>query len=156
VLAACNFEGRFDAALISTYGYRANWGRVHWRLNDGAHAVTFGVTTQSLVNKTVCQTGVATTGISGELALFTRCGIVTSVHSAPTIDGDDGELFHVTFGRANYASALGDSGAAVVWPTAYGFGAAGIHHGKISVGGDPLFSLWTVLANDWNLFLSPP
>lgn len=143
-------SGSFDAALITTYNIRNNWGRVHVSTFDDAHPVTFGVTTHGLLNQTVCQTGFVTTGMDGLSAPSTRCGVVTSLTYRPA------GAYNATFGRATYVRNHGDSGAAVYWPTGYGFGAAGLHSRSVNEAASPgIFSRFSVVASAWGLTVSP-
>lgn len=151
---ACQYGGNRDGALITTSGYRNNWGRIHWTGTDDAHPVTFGVTTHNLLNQTVCQTGVATTGMNGNSAIAARCGLVSSMSSrSPCGGASPAWLF--TLGAVSYVRAPGDSGAGVVWPTGYGFGAAGTHSCVGFGGTGAIFSRFSVMANAWGLTVSP-
>ena len=154
VTAAKNNGGSFDAQLITTAGYRNNWGRVHKTFADDAHAVTFGCTSgHDLLNKTVCQTGAKTTCSSGNCNLFARCALVTSLSFRPPSYGD--APYAAAFGWADYLNDHGDSGAAVYWSTGYGFGAAGIHGGGYAGGYGAYFSRFSVIAAAWGLSVSP-
>lgn len=153
--ASCEYGGDSDGALISTFGHRTNWGRVHWRSTDN-HQVTFGVTTQNLINQTVCQTGWNTTGPSGDLNTISRCGVVSSTTSTSPCTGNS-PAWTAALGAANYRRAGGDSGAGVIWPTGYGFGAAGTHSCQGFNGGTQgaIFSRFSVMANQWGLSITP-
>jgi hypothetical protein len=154
VASACLNQGQVDAALISTYGYRNNIGRIHWTSTDYLHAVIFAVSTQNLTGQTVCQTGAETTGLSGDMALYPiRCAPVSTMTFRPACCGDDGLPWSASFLRADYPSAQGDSGAAVVWPTGYGFGAAGLH--KSASGLAHWATQFRHVASTWGLTLSP-
>lgn len=151
---ACQYGGNRDGALITTAGYRNNWGRVHWTFSDDAHPVTFGVTTHNLVNQTVCQTGATTTGMDGNSNFSARCGLVSSMASrSPCGGASPAWLF--ALGAASYLRAPGDSGAGVIWPTGYGFGAAGTHSCVGFGGTGAIFSRFSVMANAWGLTPSP-
>lgn len=142
-------SGSMDAGAITTHGYRNNWGRIHNTTKDDAHPVTFGVTTHNLLNQTVCQTGYVTTGLDGLQNSSARCGTVTSVSYRPNA------AFNATFGSATYMRNHGDSGAGVYWPTAYGFGAAGLHSRSVNESKTPgIFTRYSVVASAWGLSLS--
>jgi hypothetical protein len=151
---ACQYGGDMDASAITTYPYRNNWGRIHWTSTDWSLPVAFPVTTQDLVGQTVCQTGATTTGMTGDNALGTRCGTVSSTSSkSPCAAASPAWTF--SLGAASYVRAGGDSGAGVVWPTIYGFGAAGTHSCQGFGGTGAIFSRYSVMASKWGLSLSP-
>jgi hypothetical protein len=151
--SACQYGGDADGALISTFGHRVNWGRIHYTSTDWDEPVTFGVSTHSLEGQTVCQTGASTTGMSGDLNTSSRCGnVISTAASSPC--GGANPAWTFSLGRASYLRNSGDSGAGVVWPTIYGFGAAGTHSciGFNSTGA--IFSRYSVMANKWGLSLT--
>ena len=119
--AARRDSGSFDAAAITTFNVRNNWGRIHVNANDWSHAVTFGVSTQNVINQTVCQNGYKTTGMDGLSNQAARCGVVSSLSFRPTFSHE------AAFDVAGYQRTGGDSGAGVDWPTGFGLGAAGLH-----------------------------
>jgi hypothetical protein len=150
VAAATQDSGSFDAALITTFNFRNNWGRIHVDSTDWSHPVTFGVSTQSLINQTVCTSGFVTTGLDGLANPSTRCGVVSSLTFRPSGPYD------AAFGVANYRRNHGDSGAGVYWPTGFGFGAAGLHSRGIAEAPTPgVFSRFSVIASAWGLQMSP-
>lgn len=127
---------------------------MHWTSSDWGHTITFGVTTQSLTGQTVCQTGATTTGLTGDLNISGRCGIVTAMTALNPCSGPSFP-WTTSFGQANYMRGGGDSGAAVVWPTYYGYGAAGIHSCQGNTENSGTFTRYSVIANTWGLTLSP-
>ena len=150
-VALIEHSGRLDVAAISTWGTRNNWGRLHLNLWADRQPVTFAVSSHYLVGQTVCNTGWASTGLSGRDGWYTQCGVVSSQTYRP----DFGEP---VWGLASYASAYGDSGAGVYWPTGYGNGAAGIVKGVAVLGpGDvrSVFSRMPVILGAWGMSLSP-
>ena len=152
--AACGYGGAVDGALITTYGFRNNYGGVHWYSYDYVHRVTFGVTNHALVNQTVCQTGATTTGMTGDQQIYNRCGIVSSLSSGSPC-GNASPAWTMSLGAASYVRASGDSGAGVVWPTGYGFGAAGTHSCVGFSGTGAIFSRFSVMASQWGLTITP-
>jgi hypothetical protein len=156
-LAARNVSGTYDAALISTHGARAIVGRYHRTYDDFAAPVTFAVTSHNLVGQTVCQSGMRTTGLTGNANLTARCGTVQTVAYRPIVPG---YTYTAASGRATYRACSGDSGSAVVWPTIYGYGGAGIHKGSNKPPGetcsnDAFFTRLPVVMNAWGLTLQP-
>lgn len=150
VAAARQDGGSFDAGAITTFNVRNNWGRIHVDANDWSHPITFGVSTQDLINQTVCTSGFVTTGMDGFGNPATRCGVVSSLSYRPPGSYD------ATFGVASYRRNHGDSGAGVYWPTGFGFGAAGLHSRSINEAPTPgVFSRFSVVANAWGLQMSP-
>lgn len=149
----CRYQGSVDAAIISTSGFRNNYGAIHYTSSDYIHPVTFAVTTQNLMGQTLCQTGARTTGLSGDLALSSRCATVSSMTFRPSCCGQDGLPWSASFLRVDYASDYGDSGAGVIWPTGYGFGAAGLH--KAASGNVHWATQFRHVAFIWSLTLSP-
>ena len=156
VAATCQFGGSIDAALISTYGYRNNIGRVHYTSSDHLHPITFPWTVQAISGATVCQTGFRTTGISGNDAVVNRCGVVDSILANPRT-GHASPPTTASYGHANYWCQSGDSGASIVWPTAFGFGAVGIHSAGAPTSGafNCYFTRFDLIAQMWGLSLSP-
>jgi hypothetical protein len=152
--SACGYGGSIDGALITTFGFRNNYGGVHWYSYDYVHKVTFGVTNHALVNQTVCQTGATTTGMTGDEQVFNRCGTVSSLASGSPCGGAS-PAWTLGLGAASYLRAPGDSGAGVVWPTGYGFGAAGTHSCVGFGGVGAIFSRFSVMANQWGLTITP-
>ena len=148
VMSACRFQGNLDVAMISTYGWRNNIGRIHSTAADYFHSVTFAVTTQNLSGVTVCNHGRAS-GVPNP-----QCGTVTSLTFRPSGVGDDGNLWSADFVRATYISVDGDSGSGITWPTIYGFGAAGIH--KSADATSAYFTKFSRVASYWSLTLTPP
>jgi hypothetical protein len=155
--AACQYGGNADAGLISTSGYRNTIGRVHFTFSDDMHAVTFPVSyAYILTGQTVCQTGAATTGMSGNNAVYIRCGVVDSENANPNYSTASPPTTGY-WGHAAYYCQSGDSGAAVVWPTGYGFGAAGLHSGGGGGGGySCYFTRFSIVMNNWGLSLASP
>ncbi len=151
VTGFCQYGGALDVAGISTAGYRNAIGRVHYKFSDDYHEITFGVSTHALKDQTVCQTGKATTGLTGNLNPSGRCGVVSSLAHNPNLVRASPPTT-ASFGRATYISSGGDSGAAVVWPTGYGFGAAGVQSAS---GAQSSFSRYNVIANTFGLTLIP-
>jgi hypothetical protein len=151
--AACQYGGNADGSLTSTYSFRNNWGRVHYTSTNWQEPVTFGVSSHNLVNQTVCQTGFVTTGMNGNFNITNRCGVVSSTASKSPCGGAS-PAWTFSLGAANYLRASGDSGAAVLWPTIYGYGAAGTHSCVGFGGTGAIFSRYSVMAANWGLSLS--
>jgi hypothetical protein len=152
--AFCQFGGALDVAGISTFGYRNTFGRVHYTYANPQQIVSFAVNaSHNLIGQTVCQTGFVTTGVNGNFNLSGRCGVVSSLANNPAYSGGS-PAFTASFGRTNYLRADGDSGAAVIWPTIYGAGAAGLHSG----GSGPIayFTQYRNVASTFGLSLTPP
>jgi hypothetical protein len=152
IASACEIGGAYDVGAISTYGYRNNYQGVHWTQSDYVHPVTFNVGTNNLIGQTVCNTGYVTTGVNGNSNLTARCGIVWNLNGNPNYSFAQYPMT-ASFGSSNYACDHGDSGAAIVWPTGYGFGAAGIHSGHSGI--DCWFTRFNLIADHWGLSLSP-
>lgn len=150
---ACQYGGNVDGSLITTYGYRNNFGRVHYTSTNYQEPITFGVSSQGLVNQTVCQTGRSTTGNNGNFNITNRCGTVSSTASKSPCGGAS-PAWTFSLGAADYLRAAGDSGAAVVWPTIYGYGAAGTHSCVGFNESGAIFSRYSVMASKWGLSLS--
>ncbi len=140
--------------MITTAGVRNNWGRVHWTYSEWDLPVTFLALSHQYAGNTVCQTGRTTTGITGNLNLTNRCGIVQTTAYTPQYSGSDG-AYYPAFGYATYQRAGGDSGAAVIFPTIYGAGAVGIHGGPHHTTQQGVFSRMQLIASEWGLELSP-
>jgi hypothetical protein len=151
----CYYGGSLEIGGISTYGVRSNFGTVHYTSTDDMHQITFPVLNQNLFGQTVCQTGKTTTGTTGNLNLTGRCGTVQTLAARPNYTRPGSPAFTYSFGSVTYLHDGGDSGAAVVWPTGYGFGAAGIHSGGFASGGNGLFTQYSNAANSLGLTLSP-
>jgi len=144
-----NFGGYFDGSLITTYGYRNNYGHFHWNANYYGESISFVQNSNNIVGQSICQTGYKQTGLDG---FNTTCGTTTQNNYTPPY-GDT--PFQPVMLLSNYGTIGGDSGAAVVWPTAlYGWGAVGVHSGGNStVGVDSRldYILWI-----WGIQLTPP
>jgi hypothetical protein len=119
-VAADNQGGNFDGMLISTFGTRNNRGRLHITSADYYEPVGF-VTPGDEIGFIVCNTGFGSTGMSGDLGPYTRCGDISS----RTLD--PGPAYNAVFRVADYRSLGGDSGAAIYRNTIYGISGEGVH-----------------------------
>lgn len=154
-VAADNQGGNFDGMLISTFGTRNNRGRLHITSADYYEPVGF-VTPGDQVGFIVCNTGFASTGMSGNLGPYTRCGGITS----RTFDLGLG--YNAVFRVADYRSVGGDSGAAIYRNTIYGISGEGIHTGCIATStgvcaSNPyqaVYSYLPLIRDHWGLTLS--
>jgi DNA-binding transcriptional ArsR family regulator len=125
-LNGTGINASFDAALISTYGYRVNWGRVHVNKNDFAHQITGATPLDGdKIGDLVCSTGATSTGVTGLLRPNTRCGAVTERQRRPSYFPQAARKYRV----ANVTSLNGDSGGAVYWDTIFGYLATGLVSG---------------------------
>ncbi len=160
-LGARNNQDWFDAAIITTYGYRNAKGNLHVTSSDWLHPVYF-ISPGDSVGVVVCQTGITTTGVSGDLGSSSsgtvRCGPILRTDLAP------GTQYYPVFREADYKSQAGDSGAAVYRSTGYGFSAEGVHKGCNAPSSSPcptqpfraIYSSMPYIAYVWGLSLIPP
>jgi len=152
---AYNFGGYFNAGLISTYGYRTNQGHFHRTSTDYFAPVTFVPDMNGLVGTVVCQSGWKWTGMSGDLHPSSRCGSITTI-SYDLNNLYPAPAFEPAFIRATMKGDHGDSGAAIVWNTIYGYGAVSVLHGGPNAGDSPVISSrMDYILYIWGLQLTP-
>jgi len=107
--------GDYDAGAISTTGHRLTAGRFHYKSNQYYEPITNVYPRSSAtVGSIYCQTGWASTGLTGDLLPTLRCAELESKVAQESGTGlDDGQPFNFTFGRASYVAKYHDSGALV-------------------------------------------
>lgn len=155
-VAVMHPTGSFDGMLITTASVRYNRGRLHITSADYYEPVGF-ITPGDQINFIVCNTGFASTGMSGDLGAYTRCGAISSRTYDP------GTGYNATFRLADYRSLPGDSGAGIYRSTIYGISAEGVHTGCLAsapgvCASNPyraFYSYLPIIRDHWGLSLSP-
>jgi hypothetical protein len=138
---------RLDVAAITTWGTRINWGRIHVDVYNDRAPVSFVAPDGDILFKTVCNSGAASTCLSGLCgAGTTRCGVMMSETMRPFSWSEP------VWGYALFGGAHGDSGGGVYWPTGYGMGAVGINSGLRD--GGVYFSRVSLVLRVWGMTLT--
>ncbi len=151
VFALDSDSGNFDVGGIAIGGTRPSAGNIHSTSTDYWHTLTFAIGMNGdVTGSTVCQNGLATTGMSGNSNPTNRCGTLTS------LTFDPGAGWNPVFRYATMYGNTNDSGATIYWPTIYGYGAVGVLKGGSNPGGSPVwYSHLPYALNAWGLTLKP-
>lgn len=151
VFALDNDSGNFDVGGIAVGGIRPSGGNIHSTSTDYWHPLTFAIGMNGdVTGSTVCQNGLATTGMSGNNNPTNRCGTLTS------LTFDPGAGWNPVFRYATMYGNTNDSGATIYWPTIYGYGAVGVLKGGSNPGGSPVwYSHLPYALSAWGLTLKP-
>lgn len=165
-VAAVNFgagatSSKFDAAAISVSSGRPVIGRAHMTSSDWAHPVNWviGVDGDAIGN-VVCQNGMTTTGVTGDLHPIERCGTLADRFYSP--GGASYSWAGPYFRRTNDMMINGGDSGALTYFDAGGFGtgAFGIISGCFSNGssctGGGIYSHLPYVMNAWSIALVAP